>query len=169
MGFQSDLKLGKAGERFVKKVFKMNGVDIDFDEKARSDYDLTGSFNKRKLKVEVKFDKMACQTGNLAIEYHNPRSNKPSGLLATKSNLWAHVIIDDASGVGFMTAWLASTKNLKAYVDMYEPRKKCNFGGDKNASLWLYEEKHMLENVFTRIDNMYNEDKFAKLIRKLIK
>jgi|10_taG_2_1085330.scaffolds.fasta_scaffold03005_6 hypothetical protein len=167
MSFTEDIRVGTAGERFIKKLFKMHKVDVEFgkDKKHRESYDLIGKIGRSKLTIEVKFDKMAEKTGNLAIEYHNPKSGKPSGISVTKAKLWAHVVLD----CGHMTAWLASTKELKAYIEMYEPRKMVFFGGDKNANLYLYEDIHILKTVFNRIDTIFDESKFQKLVKKLIK
>src|SRR6185295_17990226 len=42
------------------------------------------------LTFEVKNDIMAKRTGNVAIEHHNCKQDKPSGLMATEAHFWCH-------------------------------------------------------------------------------
>ena len=85
MSFQK----GKKGEDFAKKV--LEGFDIlcekneDYDK--RYDYDLVCEMNGRRFTIEVKFDDKSSSTGNLYIEYHNSKADKPSGVTVTKSVL----------------------------------------------------------------------------------
>lgn len=166
MGFKRDLALGKKGENLVIKLFSKHGIEVESnpDKETRSHYDIVGKFEKKNFTIEVKYDYKAAETGNLAIEYSNPKSNKPSGINVTKATFWS-TIVDD---MGFPTIWLASVKSLKKFINEYKPWKIFSFAGDGNASIYLYKNDLILDKIFHRIDKLA-EDEFKKILKRLIK
>ena len=48
------------------------------------------------------------KSGNIAIETYNPVSKKKSGISVTKSDLWAHIAMNQV--------WIANTEALKDYI-----------------------------------------------------
>ena len=88
--FTSDLKLGMSYELEALKLFNF-----------KSFVQSTGNFKEYDLKlieedgtvtlVEVKCDRLAINTGNIAIEYMC--NNKPSGISTTKSNYYVYYVI----------------------------------------------------------------------------
>lgn len=165
MGFGRSNAVGKVGENCLIEHFTYCGYKcelVPFEQ--RSDYDIKVQISPRKtVTVEVKFDRMAQRTRNLAIEYYNPKSNCDSGLSSTKADLWCHVILDD----NHKTLWITTVEQLKAFVLVNEPKKKVSAGGDSNADLYLYDDKFILSKVFHRLDTL-DCKQTQKLIKGLI-
>lgn len=110
--FQSDLKLGQQYEKEALKLFEYDSYKIS--EGCFKDYDLLiTTKDKKKLKVEVKADKMAKRTGNIAIEYEC--NNVPSGITTTRANIWIHYLVDDNKYLYFKVKELKKLiKNAKS-------------------------------------------------------
>ena len=100
--FDLDLEYGNEGENFVLSL--LNGA----------------------TKVEVKTDRMAHHTGNIAIEYEF--NGKPSGISTTKADYWAFVL-GDKSLVVFI-----KTENLKDIARAWFKSGSVVSGGDFNSS-----------------------------------
>lgn len=130
-----DLEDGKNGENRVKKVLEDMGYECEFnsDKKLRSDYDLIINGIGT---VEIKNDLYSGKSGNVAIEYYNPKSDKPSGINITKSDIWCHII----SG----TIYVVKTEDLKNFVNTAKPKRDIKKAGDGNASLKLYTIEHIM-------------------------
>ena len=165
MSIAKSNKLGKEGENLVVAVLKRCGfeAEINTDLTKKHDYDLVCKLDKKKFTIEVKFDFLAQKTSNLAIEYYNDKSDKPSGLTSTKADLWAHVILDCDNP----TVWITSVRRLKEFVENKTPWKIITGGGDNNASLYLYKDELIL-TIFKKICTCPEEDvkKFIKAILK---
>ncbi len=132
---QRDLAFGRAAEDRVVKLFN----ECSFDTRVQpnkgkfSDYDLESQYSNGMIQTfttEVKHDAYAARSGNIAIEMFNPKSGKPSGLMATKADLWVHIISD---GV-----YLANAERLKKWVNDTPAKRVITAGGDGNATLYLY-------------------------------
>ena len=91
---------------------------------------------------------MACDTGNLAIEYWNSKQDSASGLSVTKATLWIHIIKDGEH----MTIWAINTESLRQFVKDNKPFKKMERVGDRNSNIYLYKLDDILPQ-FTRLDN----------------
>ncbi len=155
MGFQNSKKLGNFAENFVQELLVKSGLGVTKNEaKGKEDllkYDLkVYRLNMSRL-IEVKFDIMASQTGNIAIEYYNPKIKKDSGIASTKSDFWVYVFQNP------LEAWITQVSSLKNYIELECPVKDV-FGGDKNSYMKIYNKNQMLEDIFTRIDNL---DKYS--------
>ena len=106
--FDIDLAFGEKGERFVKEVLQGNG----------------------KIEVKTERDKWA-GTGNIAIEIRC--NGKLSGLSATESDTWVHLLSVDDKIIG---GFIFNTDYLKDIVKslVKDGKAKVTMGGDFNAS-----------------------------------
>jgi hypothetical protein len=154
-----DLSLGHAGEKRVIELYDKFGFisHQNADGKLFSDWDIHSNYKNIEFTTEVKWDIYAVKSGNIAIEIYNPKSDKNSGLMATKANLWAHITD---------YVYLTSVEKLKKFVDTEEPLRTIKAGGDNNATLLLFSKDHIL-SIFTKLDNL-NPNKAIWLITGLI-
>lgn len=166
MSILKSLALGNTAENFCINTFRSFSIEAEknSDTKTREFWDLDCVIGKKKFKVEVKYDVMAQKTGNLAIEFYNSKSLKPSGIDATKAHIWAHVIQDDTN----KTMWIASVKQMKLFIKDNTPFKTLNDVGDNNACIHLYKDSDMLSVVLHRFETL-DETDAAKLVRRLLK
>ena len=106
--FDIDLAFGEKGERFVKEVLQGNG----------------------KIEVKTERDKWA-GTGNIAIEIRC--NGNLSGLSATESDTWVHLLSVDDNIIG---GFIFNTDYLKDKVKkvVADGKAKITKGGDFNAS-----------------------------------
>jgi len=165
MGFVSDKIKGENAEDSVGKILSHHwDVHKASDLKKGRFYDWDLSVEQKEtgyevFTVEVKYDEMQAKTGNIAIEIYNSKSGKPSGLTATKANLWCHVLQD--------STWITSVEKLKEFCEDTPPFKSFNSVGDGNASILLYKTEDILK-IFERIDNC-DPNKIAPLINSHLK
>jgi hypothetical protein len=94
---------------------------------------------------------MAAQTGNLAIEFRNSRTGRDSGIAATRSHIWVHVIPKPLS------VYVARTADLIRFTAEEKPLRVVRGGGDGNADLFLYKMDHILP-AFVGLDVTRTED-----------
>lgn len=160
------IKLGNFGEQRVIQFLTENGIkaEKENDYNKRYDHDLICSFGRKKFTIEVKFDAMACKTGNLAIEYWNSKKDEPSGITSTKSTFYIYLIRDDTN----TTIWLTKTKDLKDFLADTPPFRIVEGCGDENADLMLYKTIDILDKVFHRLETL-SKDEVQKVFRKLLK
>ena len=147
MSFIGDLKIGSKAEDFVIALFQDAGWTCTKNKDITHDFEAV--CGTKSLKFEVKFDKMSASTGNLAIEYYNPKLDKPSGITASKSDCWIFVVPDPK-----MSAFLVEVPCLLDYINNNKPFRTIDAGGDKNASLYLYKRQAIFEQVFFQIDEL---------------
>jgi hypothetical protein len=74
---------------------------------------------------------MAVRTGNIALEYFNSKSMKPSGITATKADWWVHKIDGEL--------WIIRVSDLLNFTKTEKPVRMISRGGDDNADLLLYQ------------------------------
>ena len=165
MGFVSDKIKGENEEDSVAKILSCHW-DVhkasDLETGAFSDWDLSVAqlgTGCEIFTVEVKYDEMQHLTGNIAIEFYNCKSNKPSGLSATKADLWCHVLKE--------STWMTSVKKLKDFCENKKPFRTITGGGDGNASIFLYNTKDIIK-IFERVDNC-SKEQLMKKIESLLK
>lgn len=160
MGFVSDKIKGENAEDSVANILS-SYWDIhkasDIKKGRFYDWDLSaakiGTVHEV-FTVEVKYDEMQAKTGNIAIEIYNPKSGKPSGLTATKANLWCQVLQD--------AVWITSVKTLKKFCEETPPFKMFSSAGDGNAAILLYKTEDILE-IFERIDECQKTQLYEKI------
>ena len=157
--FRGDLKTGLAGEQRVVDLFRGHGLDAGFREAGdRSDSDVFVRATRKTLSVEVKFDLYEARSGNVAVEWFNPKSGKPSGLKATKADLWCFVL-------GDRSVWFARTQDLDRAFDKGEEgpgfQRRLHQCGDGNAAAVLYRRGELFDHCFFRLDDAGREDVLA--------
>jgi hypothetical protein len=147
MGFIKDLETGSKAEQFVLDLFNQAQVPafLNEDKRVRPHYDILIAYADDKWTAEIKYDLYAAKSGNIAIEYFNPKSNKPSGLGITKSDFWIHVLTNPEQ------AFIVRTDHFKSFVAKHKPDRIIPRGGDGNASLLLYKKDFMIQNIFIPI------------------
>lgn len=161
MGFMRDLSVGNKAEGLVQMAFAKHGVETTVPDSPSSAYDLQASLLNRDVTMEVKFDLFCARSGNIAIEFFNPKQGKPSGVQATKADIWVHLITKP------MSIWVASVVALKNFIKTVKPHKTVACGGDDNSSMYLYKQEVIFDSVFTRIDECNTED-FFKVFERLL-
>jgi hypothetical protein len=142
--FLKDLNTGSKGEALVQAVLAK--ADIDSEAGGRN-----AAFDLKHTKPitfmsEIKFDLYAARSGNIAIEFYNPKQGKPSGIGVTQAHLWFHVITKP------MSIWVTSVCKLKKYMEENKPHRVVECGGDNNASIYLYKQDVIFNAIFHRID-----------------
>lgn len=156
MNIKNDLIRGDVGEILVSNLFDRAGFEVvknlgKFNK--LSDFDLTiNKFDEDghflfDATLEVKYDIYSAKSGNIAIEYFNSKSNKPSGLTATKADFWVHVTPNQG-------IWIVKVDKLKKYLDKTPPFRKISSGGDGNADMFLYKSDIIFNDIFIRCDNI---------------
>ena len=155
MSIRKDMRDGDEAEQRFIAILKEAGIPAakNSDIETRQFWDIEGEG----FTVEVKNDRYAIKSGNIAIEIFNPKSNKTSGLTVTKADLWAVQV-----GPEF---WIIRTAKLRKFVDTAKPHRIIDVGGDANATLLLYKKEHIFEH-FVQIGDMSGEE-IARLIDEI--
>jgi hypothetical protein len=112
------------------------------DTKYRKEYDLIIIKDNKKIKIEVKSDRQASITGNLAIEYEC--SNKLSGLNITEADYWIYFIVHkDRDEV-----YKIPIEDLK---DLCKNCRKVNGGDGLKSKMYLLNKnickKYLIEKI----------------------
>lgn len=152
------LRVGKIGEKMVGSLLQRVGVEPTFSTGRFKDYDVAGTLDSKNFTIEVKYDLYAEKSGNIAIEIFNVKSGEPSGLMATKADIWAHI----TDGV-----YLTKVNTLKEYVNREVPHKVITCGGDNNSSMLLFREDKIFNDIFIRADEL-NDKELLNTLRDLI-
>lgn len=146
--FLRDLEVGNAGQAMVITQLIKSNIRSELNKTKAFDLEVFHE-NLRKT-LEIKYDIYAARSGNIAIEYFNPKTCKPSGITATEADFWVHVLTGE-SGI-----WITSVSQLKSFIDNNKPHKVIEAGGDNNAALYLY-KKEVILPVFNRLDSFNPE------------
>lgn len=94
--FKIDLAFSQFFEIELLKHIEFDSFEQAPSDKAFSLWDIKTIKDGMETTYEVKTDKRALESGNIAIEYHN--RGRDSGIKTTKCNYWAHFCIDPVSG-----------------------------------------------------------------------
>ncbi|SFW90982.1 hypothetical protein [Chitinophaga sancti] len=135
--FHQDLLLGRTIESQLATIFEAAGYTTinTRDKEDFPDYDLIVTHpDGTTSTVEVKYDKMASQTGNAAVEYQKLKDNKiiPSGIFVCKADFIAYKFTNDTNFYFIPPADLKSLINKKKYS------RTVNGGDDKRSVLALF-------------------------------
>lgn len=149
--FISDLKEGRKAERFVKRLFVEAGITIEKSSNT-SKFDFTCKYLGEEASVEIKFDKMNAITGNIALEYWNPRTNKPSGITASKADFVVYVLTTP------LTALVCRIDKLRLFIEKNTPDKIITGGGDGNSNMYLYKTQK-LNQVFVSLSEVASHER----------
>lgn len=159
--FLDDLACGNRGEALVVSELTKAQICVEINSgKKNREYDIKASYESfNPCTMEIKYDIYAARSGNIAIEFYNPKSNKPSGIDATLADYWVHVLTSPVS------IWACRTSKLKVFLKETEPLKVITAGGDGNASLYLYKKEIILKE-FNRLDEMDSKELVTFLFRR---
>lgn len=148
--FQNQLKQGHKYE--LKSLEYLTYDRYDHDTKYRKEYDLIIYDKNKKIKVEVKSDRQASYTDNMAIEFSY--NHKPSGITATEADLWVYFIVHQNRD----ECYIFPIEELKEMV------KKCRKvrGGDGNKSEMYLLGKHKCRKYLTQIKEKCSEREIMK-------
>jgi hypothetical protein len=151
VGFRRDVAVGGVGERALVGVLAGAGLEAAQNKATKRSelarWDVEFRLAGRRVTAEVKTDLYEARTGNVAVEFFNSRSGKPSGIAATAADLWVVVLAD--GGV-----WAARTAALKGYFDSQPCVREVHGAGDGNASLRLFRRAELFAAVFKRLDGL---------------
>ena len=167
MSYHKSVGLGNFGENLVSDTLAKAGIKNSKNpekscRKIMSEWDIEFVFEGKRFTLEAKFDKYEARSGNIAIEYWNVKQGKRSGLLASKSDLWAIVLYEP------VTVWVARTSDLRKYFHTVKPFREIACGGDDNAAMKLYRRDELFSDVpFYRLDDK-DSDAVALLLNKLL-
>lgn len=154
--FLRDLQKGKQGEGRAAEVFEAAGF-VTEPAPPKASYDLMIAFSAGRpaVPVEVKHDMWEQRSGNVAVEYYNPKSDKPSGISTTVSSLWVFVLADDS-------VWACRTQDLLRHhnkgaqgTGFVRDLPVC---GDGNSSSTLYERNALFNTLFFRLDDLSSSE-----------
>ena len=126
-----------------------------------SDFDLMALLNTKYFTVEVKYDMREARSRNVAIEFFNPKSGKPTGIDVTKADLWVHVLTNPLS------AWVTNVGLLRRYIRDNDPLRIVECGGDENASFFLYKREKIFSDIFQQLDGL-SPVSLWKLIKRML-
>ncbi len=163
MGILKDIAEGESAEQRLISLLRNAGLEAikNTDTATRKFWDveailieIVSDATIAEFTIEVKNDKYALRSGNIAIEIFNPKSNMESGLTVTKANIWATMVGEEF--------WICNTEALRTFVNEEAPFKIIDKGGDNNSTMMLYKKEHIF-TIFQRID-----DKDAAAIREII-
>jgi hypothetical protein len=125
-----DKARGEKGESLVFELFTEAGFECSKSPPKTKGWDILLAKNGKSYKCEVKYDYMASQTGNIAIEYWNSKRDEPSGLSATSADFWLTIIGGEIYSI--------SVSDLRYFVKAVMPTRQLNSVGDGNADIFLY-------------------------------
>jgi len=158
--------IGKSAEEYVRFILQNSGYSCELNKEHGKliEFDMTVQMDELDFKVECKYDLMARKTKNLAIEYHNSRQDKPSGITATTSDIWVQVIPFANDEIH---AYAINTQKLLEFTEKTEPYKHFTAAGDGNACLKIYKIDHILP-LFKRFDNITQSTIMKSLFKSLL-
>jgi hypothetical protein len=103
---------------------KQKNFDIDVEYGMRGENYLLDVLTTKR--IEVKTDRIAHITGNVAVEYKY--KGRPSGISTTEADYWAFLLYD------MTTIIMVPTEKLKAIAREKYKQDQITLGGDENAS-----------------------------------
>jgi hypothetical protein len=147
--FRRSLQHGESGERAFTSLLDAAGIPyrrnggLTISELAGWDVE----FGDPPVTAEVKYDRMQARTGNVAVEFYNPKSGRASGISATSAAVWVYVF-DLPRAV-----YAISADRLSRFTASEPPFRVVPVAGDDNASIKLFRSGHILP-LFTRLDDV---------------
>lgn len=139
--FQKDLETGHYYEE--RSLLYLDYDTVEHKKGYFKEYDLEIVKDGKTITIEVKSDKQASRTGNLAIEYEC--NNKPSGITSSTADFWIYFIVfEDHEEV-----YKVSLEKLKKIA------KKCRkvSGGDNMLSRMYLVPKNKLSKYLINFKN----------------
>jgi len=125
--FAQQLREGHYNELRVALYFMLEGMHVRIGYSGQS-YDIhVIPPEGAAFSVEVKWDKRAAETGNCYFEIENTRRGEPSGIAATRADVWCHVIGDGDE------AMLVSVGRMRKLLKARRFREVRTQGEDSNS------------------------------------
>lgn len=154
MTILNDLEVGRQGELLVIDLFITNGLECysNKETKKLSYYDLEVVVDEKTLFLEIKNDRRALDTGNLAIEMKNVLRDVPSGLTITTADIWVVILGTDI--------YMTKTDDLRKFVEDNKPKKTHR----SNVLVYIY-PKELILPIFNKV----NSDNLIEVVRCIIK
>lgn len=163
MSFGKDLSRGKKTEQQLIDFLEQCGYNakINDNEQEYSFYDII--IENPRTTFEVKSDFKSSITGNLAVEFYNPKLGKASGVEISKADFWCHMVYINKTP----TLYFCLLSELLEFIKNNPPYKVCDVGGDNNASLYLYKKDFILGgSESNRPLKNYSIEQFKKIMEK---
>ena len=146
MGFLADLAEGTKAEAKVLDILVSKGLRCGGSSKEdRKLYDIWFMHGDKRYTAEVKYDKYEAKSGNLAIEFYNPKTASPSGIGITQADFWIHILTMPEK------IYITQVSKLKEFVATVKPLRIIAAGGDDNASMYLY-KKEIILPIFAELN-----------------
>jgi|TARA_Y100000034_G_C6859833_1_gene391200 hypothetical protein len=112
-------------------------IDLEFGESGESEFGELLRSQGRTCEVKSERDRWV-ETGNIAIEYWNDRTDKPSGISITESDFWVQCLYKDDKLVGFIGYTTEELKKelkyLRSIKNFWRDDIRVVNGGDDNKS-----------------------------------
>ena len=161
MGFLKDLGAGKVGENHVMDLLGKAGLNPQLNDKPKvNKWDIEFTFNNKLYTGEIKFDLYATKSGNIAIEYYNPKSKVDSGVNATDAILWFHLLEGPKVHVCLVA-------DLKKFLDEVLCDKHVKRGGQGgNSAMKLWQISNIFGPLMIEVDNSNISDVLIKLLEE---
>lgn len=156
--FVKDLKDGNLAEEIVAEHWKLNGYDVETlpkDRQSEGDIELS-SEDSEPFTIEVKFDRMAGDTGNLCFEITN-KAGDLTGIAKTTAKHVVYLVPETEQSVRMFTF---DTKELQDYLynDDNASKIKVVKGGDRRAyTLMLVSIENILKDNLCRVETISAE------------
>jgi len=139
MTFFADLALGNKWES--KLLDYVEHDTYSFSPPLYKGWDVATTYQDHTVKWEVKSDRMACRTGNVAIE--TQCNGVPSGITSTEADYYAYFVLQPASEA---TLYMIPTDHLRTMVTK---DYRIVRGGDRYASeMVLVPIEHICPFIF---------------------
>ena len=141
--FQKDLTQGKKYEKIALNYLEYDTVQHKEGNFKEYDFIISKTIDNNLIehKIEVKSDRQASSTGNLAIEYEC--NNKPSGISSSEADFWIYFIVFPDRD----ECYKIPTNELKEII---KPCKKV-VGGDRNLSKMYLVSKTKLQQYLIKL------------------
>jgi len=148
--FEDSLSRARPAEDWALGYLSWCGLSPERD--SRAGHDLLFRLGRLVLRAEVKHDFLVDRTGNVALELWNSRRGAPSGLTATRADVYLYAL-GDGGGSGL---WAAAVTTLKAFVEWCNDYSLYERAGDGNARVRVYKKNTFL-TPFYRLDLLTKE------------
>lgn len=146
MSFTYDLQDSQKQENELAAIFKQAGYTVTTTQSKGnySDYDLQVRYENSSTPsyIELKYDKMAATTKNVAVELYKTISNRQfsSGISATKADWIVYKFTDKQHFYGIQT------EDLKKLIDDKKYKRLVTGGDGKRCTLALFDRNLFIKN-----------------------
>jgi hypothetical protein len=128
MTFFQDLQLGEIYQKRFLYLYQYDTCEIA--KGCFKDWDIKMTYEGTTIYVEVKYDRRAETSGNLAIEFEC--SGKPSGVATTKADYWCHFV----KGSPFY--YMIPIEDLKKAIEEKKYTRTVRGGDGWRANMYLF-------------------------------